>query len=106
MSNGICLAAKQQTTVKMEKGVQKTTMSRDRARKIDERINDRSRRLKDRLKQNAVNVVDTNDPKKLKKMTKKAMLVTTPIVGKEKMGFNLECGDNDNTHPHWRMMNW
>jgi len=74
--------------------------SRERARKMDERIDDRSRRLKDRLtKRNASNLVDTNDAKKSKKMTTKGMLVTTDIVGKEKTCFDSECSDDDHTPP-------
>ena len=73
-------------------------MSLFRARMIDATINDRSRRLQHRLKQNALCAPDTNDAKKSKNMTKKARLVASPVVGKEKMGCSLECSDNDNTH--------
>ena len=64
---------------------------------IDATINDRSRRLQHRLKQNALHGPNTNDAKKLKNMTKKARLVASPVVGKEKMGCSLECSDDDNT---------
>ena len=74
----------------MDKGIQKMMTSRERARMIDAAINDRRRRLKDRLKQNAFNIADTNDAKKLRKTTKKARLVATPFVGKEETGCSLE----------------
>ena len=73
--------------VRMDKGIQRTMTSRDKARKINAAIDDQGRRLKCRLKQDASNSIDTNDTKKWTRTTEKAMLVTNPIAAKEKTGF-------------------
>ena len=83
---------KVQTRVKTDKGIPKRMTTREKAKAM---VNDRKKRLDDRLKRNA-SIFDTNDTT-LKKMTKRARLAATTVVGNEKTGSHFECGDNKNT---------
>ena len=85
---------RQQTTVKMDKGIRKRMTSRDRANAT---IDDRSRRLNDRLKRNGTNIGNTMDTMTSEKMTKKARPTANQVIRKEKTGSRFECGDDENT---------
>ena len=77
---------RQQTTVKMDKGIRKRMTSRDRANAT---IDDRSRRLNDRLKRNGTNIGNTMDTMTSEKMTKKARPTANQVIRKEKNGLSI-----------------
>ena len=82
--------------MKTDKGIPKTMASREKAREmINERKKRHAKRLLDkRLKENA-DIFDTNATNPLK--TTKRARSEANVIGKEKKGRHLECGNDGDT---------